>query len=343
MHGAPTATDARHAGDLGNIVVAGGKAVVAVSDTVATLDSVLGRAIVVHQFKDDFGLGGNSTSLTTGNAGSRLGCCVISASGSTPITAPAVTTAAVDTTTAATTAAPTTTTTTAATTAAPTAPTTPTPNGAMATCVFVGTVAGELVLTQVNDKISIKGTVTGLTEGEHGMHVHTFGSTANNCSAAGPHYNPSNATHGAPTATTRHVGDLGNIVAGATSAAIDVSDMIAKLDAIAGRSIVLHAARDDLGAGGNATSLTTGNSGSRVGCCVITMMGVLPVTAPPTTAATTTTVDPQTLKPCVFIKSRIYGMWIDYFFFCVYVCVRRRSTTNLLELLVGCARLPLLH
>ena len=31
----------------------------------------------IHQDQDDFGLGGHSDSLTTGHAGSRIGCCVI--------------------------------------------------------------------------------------------------------------------------------------------------------------------------------------------------------------------------------------------------------------------------
>ena len=38
---------------------------------------------------------------------------------------------------------------------------------------------------------------------------------------------------------------------------------------IAGRAIVVHAGRDDLGLGGNAGSLASGNAGSRVACCVI--------------------------------------------------------------------------
>ena len=37
----------------------------------------------------------------------------------------------------------------------------------------------------------------------HGWHVHAFGSTDNYCLAAGPHFNPRNQQHGAPTDINR--------------------------------------------------------------------------------------------------------------------------------------------
>lgn len=79
-HGAPFAAE-RHVGDLGNIVadstgVAGGT----ITDSVVRLsgaESVMGRAVVLHDGADDLGLGGESDSLTTGHAGGRLMCGTI--------------------------------------------------------------------------------------------------------------------------------------------------------------------------------------------------------------------------------------------------------------------------
>jgi Cu-Zn family superoxide dismutase len=38
---------------------------------------------------------------------------------------------------------------------------------------------------------------------------------------------------------------------------------------IIGRSLVIHKKKDDLGRGGDAGSLASGNSGPRIGCCTI--------------------------------------------------------------------------
>ena len=71
-------------GDLGNILASSdGEVVTQISDSLATLlgeIDITGRAIVIHQGTDDLGLGGDSGSLATGNAGSRAGCCLITAS-----------------------------------------------------------------------------------------------------------------------------------------------------------------------------------------------------------------------------------------------------------------------
>jgi Cu-Zn family superoxide dismutase len=73
-----------HSGDLGNVQLAAGAVSLAnfASTTAISLvpgasNSVLNRAIVLHQLQDDCGLGGVPASLTTGNSGSREVCAVI--------------------------------------------------------------------------------------------------------------------------------------------------------------------------------------------------------------------------------------------------------------------------
>ncbi|XP_029365469.1 extracellular superoxide dismutase [Cu-Zn] [Echeneis naucrates] len=68
-----------HPGDFGNFEPQEGK-INTLIESKATLFgalSVIGRAVVVHENADDLGLGGNAGSLLHGNAGRRLGCCII--------------------------------------------------------------------------------------------------------------------------------------------------------------------------------------------------------------------------------------------------------------------------
>lgn len=68
-----------HPGDFGNFVPQDGK-ISAMIESEATLFgglSVIGRAVVVHEKVDDLGQGGDAGSLLHGNAGRRLGCCII--------------------------------------------------------------------------------------------------------------------------------------------------------------------------------------------------------------------------------------------------------------------------
>lgn len=79
-HSAPNATE-RHVGDLGNVVAqANNVANVLISDKILKLSgqySIVGRAIVVHAGEDDLGMGNDSGSLKTGNAGGRVACCTV--------------------------------------------------------------------------------------------------------------------------------------------------------------------------------------------------------------------------------------------------------------------------
>ena len=80
-HGSLTSKDS-HAGDLGNIIskngISQGKIVTSKIDIIpGSKKSIIGRMIIVHQDKDDLGLGNNEESLKTGNAGKRLSCGII--------------------------------------------------------------------------------------------------------------------------------------------------------------------------------------------------------------------------------------------------------------------------
>lgn len=79
-HGGPNDI-VRHVGDLGNVKAdSSGKVTVNIKDHVISLNgphSIIGRAMVLHEKRDDLGKGGNPESKKTGNAGSRIGCGVI--------------------------------------------------------------------------------------------------------------------------------------------------------------------------------------------------------------------------------------------------------------------------
>ena len=69
------------------------------------------------------------------------------------------------------------------------------------------------------------------------------------------------------------MGDLGNIQADAKGIAhFKLSSKIIEVVgyySILGRGVVVHLNKDDLGMGMNMASEENGNSGARIGCCVI--------------------------------------------------------------------------
>ncbi|PPQ96676.1 hypothetical protein CVT26_010305, partial [Gymnopilus dilepis] len=146
-----------------------------------------------------------------------------------------------------------------------------------AVVVLQGTsVTGTVTFQQAtsNAAVTVSGNIKGLTSnGLHGFHVHQFGDLSDGCLSAGPHFNPYGKTHGAPTASSRHVGDLGNIEADDNGVAnFEISDKLISLNgprSIIGRAVVVHAGTDDLGLGGNEESLKTGNAGGRAACGII--------------------------------------------------------------------------
>jgi Cu-Zn family superoxide dismutase len=72
----------RHAGDLINNITSDsqGRVQIFFKDNLVFLYppySVIGRSVIIHEEKDDLGLGGDVQSLITGNAGGRMACAVI--------------------------------------------------------------------------------------------------------------------------------------------------------------------------------------------------------------------------------------------------------------------------
>ncbi|KHJ97907.1 copper/zinc superoxide dismutase [Oesophagostomum dentatum] len=92
--------------------------------------------------------------------------------------------------------------------------------------------------------------IHGLSPGAHGFHIHEYGDLTDGCNSTGPHYNPSKKRHGGRRDNVRHLGDLGNIVAGKDGFAyIDIWDKRVRIlgpNNVIGRSVVVHANEDDL-------------------------------------------------------------------------------------------------
>ncbi|AMN15303.1 SOD [Helicoverpa SNPV AC53] len=145
-----------------------------------------------------------------------------------------------------------------------------------AICILSGDISGEICFSQESPLhlIKITGFILNLPRGLHGIHVHEFGDTSNGCTSAGEHFNPTGQTHGAPNATVRHVGDLGNVESFGINSLTEVNivDNVMSLfgpHSILGRSLVVHTDRDDLGLTDHPLSRITGNSGGRLGCGII--------------------------------------------------------------------------
>lgn len=74
-HGGPPGWKGpRHTGDLGNIK---GPGVYRYTLADVTVADILGRSVIVHEDADDYGLGDQPDSLTTGHAGVRMACAII--------------------------------------------------------------------------------------------------------------------------------------------------------------------------------------------------------------------------------------------------------------------------
>ncbi len=132
-------------------------------------------------------------------------------------------------------------------------------------------VKGVVTFTQTAKGVKVYAHLEGLTPGKHGFHIHEFGDcSAPDLTSAGGHFNPTQMSHGAPTDTIRHAGDLGNIVADDKGMAVlEWVDPVMQLsgpNSIIGRAVIVHAKEDDL------KTQPTGNAGAREACGAIGIM-----------------------------------------------------------------------
>ncbi|MFS4417078.1 superoxide dismutase family protein [Maribacter sp. 2307ULW6-5] len=130
-------------------------------------------------------------------------------------------------------------------------------------------VQGNVTFTEENGTVSMVGTFSGLTEGEHAIHLHeTADCSSADGTSTGGHWNPTNEPHGKwGDATGYHKGDIGNFMASADgTGTVEFSTdqwCIGCEDEnkdILGKAVIVHQGVDDF------TSQPSGAAGARVSC-----------------------------------------------------------------------------
>ena len=157
-----------------------------------------------------------------------------------------------------------------------------------AICVFTNNmnkkIKGNVFFKETQRGLQIKISISGISPGKHGLHIHEYGDLTEGCSSLCSHFNPTKSVHGGRNSEERHLGDLGNVTADENgNVETTIYDKMLRITGdfgIVGRSVVLHADEDDLGKGGikngeivdeekHEESLKTGNAGKRIACGII--------------------------------------------------------------------------
>lgn len=131
------------------------------------------------------------------------------------------------------------------------------------------TAAGNLVFTQEDGIVTMVAIFSGLTPGEHAIHIHEKADcTAEDATSSGGHWNPTAQPHGKwGDEKGYHKGDIGNFVAnenghGTLTKVTDEWCIGCEDDTknILGKAIIVHQGADDF------TSQPSGAAGARVSC-----------------------------------------------------------------------------
>ena len=135
-----------------------------------------------------------------------------------------------------------------------------------------GAEVGRVILRERGERIQVHVRATGLSPGEHGLHLHAVGKCeAPGFQSAGAHLNPTNHRHGHLNPQGPHLGDLGNLFISGNGRGEKWEELVGAEARIGirqfvgpqGISLVIHAARDD------ETTDPSGNSGARIACAVL--------------------------------------------------------------------------
>ncbi|NNE03858.1 MAG: superoxide dismutase family protein [Eudoraea sp.] len=130
-------------------------------------------------------------------------------------------------------------------------------------------VSGEVTFTDENGMVSMKATFSGLTPGEHAIHIHQKADcSAADATSSGGHWNPTAEAHGKWGADEGyHRGDIGNFTADADgNATVEFSTDLWCIGCddetknIVGKAVIVHQGMDDF------TSQPSGAAGARVSC-----------------------------------------------------------------------------
>ena len=148
----------------------------------------------------------------------------------------------------------------------------PPPSASAALFDTAGTRVGLATFSETDGAGRLGISVSGLSPGQHGMHVHQNGAcTPPAFESAGSHFNPGSKQHGLMNPAGPHAGDLPGLTAESdgsadTTFSVPVSLLGEGSGSMLGpekRAFVIHADPDD------QKTDPSGNSGSRVVCGVI--------------------------------------------------------------------------